>query len=167
MRGLHPELCGWLSAAASTLDALEQGSARAVSAAARGADGGPELREALAAAAWVSQRLRLELQDRIVALFGAVTVEAVEPVDGLPALVRTAVALEGAWRDALPRVDAHTRLLLRLQLAQWQAVVVPALTAACGTPGDGRALRLALADRLPPPPDHPEAFLGLLGPPKP
>jgi len=167
MRGLHPELCAWLSAAAATLAALEQGAARAVSGAARGPDSGPELREALAAASWVSQRLRQELEDRVAELFGAVTPQPEAPIDGLAALAGTAVALQGAWEDALPRVDAHTRLLLRLQLAQWEAVVVPALVATCGTAGDMSACRMALADRLPPPPDHPEAFLASVGLPEP
>ena len=164
MRGLHPELCGWFLAAAGALEAFEQGAARAVSSASRGPDEGPEVREALAAAAWVGQRFRGELEERVATLFGAVSPVESTALEGLPTLVGAALAIQGAWKDALLRVDAHSRLLLRLQLAQWEAVVLPVLTAVCPDPDELHALRTTLMEHLPAPAAHPEKFLGVGGP---
>lgn len=177
MRGLQPALCAWLSQAAALLDGQQVLAARVISACARGPDSGPELREALAAAVWVQQRLQTELQARITELFGAPT--SPDPTlaawfdaapatqqDGPAACAAAARATADAWREALPVVDAHTRLLLSLQLAQLDRVVLPALQAGCAPatrPPAAEPLRQVLADHLPPAPGHPEAFLAPLG----
>ena len=161
MRGLHPALCGWLSQAAAVLEALERLAAAQALQASRGDEPGPRVREALAVTGWVSERMRQELQGRIQGLFG--TLSEPEPqvqaaLSGEP-LLAIAQAVREAWHAALPRVDAHSRLVLRLQLAQWEAVVLPGLVAVCEVPPPAPSLVHALRACLPQPATHPESFL--------
>ncbi len=163
MKGLHPETCAWLSQGHAVLDALGRLTAQAIGALDR--DAGAPRREALAAVGWVAGQHREALEARVLGLLGTVEPPA-ETVASALAVAPSPSAIAGlvhTWREACeaaaPRVDAHTRLTLRLQLAHWDAVILPALarTGASGDPSSD--LREALADLLPPPTDHPEAFL--------
>ncbi len=176
MRGLHPALCGWLSQAVAVLDALVQVSAMLIGRCERGPGAGPSEREVLAAAGWVWTQHRQELASRVNEVLGALDSPAEGVVSwadhamaqqgpgGLAALTGACEGLVAVWREAMGVVDGHTRLLLRLQLAQLDGVVLPGLLEACAragvAPQPAPALVGHLTGQLPASQAHPEGFLG-------
>jgi hypothetical protein len=174
---MQPALCGWLSQAVALLEAQQELAMLGIAQCARGPEPGPEIREVLATTAWLFERFQRELESRIVELLG--TREPVAPAlvswfeqarsaeSKSTELANAAQATRSAWQQAMPGFDAHTRLVLRLQVAQFDAVIGPGLVAA--TTASGGAITAAeplirtLEEHLPVHPEHPGEFLSLAG----
>ncbi len=143
MRGHHPETCAWLSEAVALLDRVSRWASSLIPGEDRGLDARPVAREALSVTAWVSTRHTEELEGRIGELFGALKPPSPELLTwfedqvgaDLGALAGAVSVVKELWRQAQDHLDAHTGLLLRLQLAQLDEVVSPMLRAACRAVG--------------------------------